>query len=527
MSTPISRPSTPSNSAGKSGFPFTWTGASRPSCATTPGRRALADHVTGPVGNHLQRPRARTLFLWAMLALLPAVVVATWFQLRVVRSLESQVTAREAFNLASRMDAVVAARTSAIRMAAGSLEVENLTASGGLNRLLSNLKELFPDFRSLEVFNEQGQPLAMMGELSLAEVGKQSGLLRSTNHQSGLLTEPVFQDAPADDSFFVTLRHQGPEAVVWFSRVRFSREAITSALEPHRGDRDVRLVSIPPQEAATEKSASRSRVSEPVDQSTSNWWARTYAAVAPLATPGWVVNLKRTVPISLAYYLLMAVGGILVVVAGILCFRTPNGAQTLPEPVDAPEAQALPVVLHPQEEEVPLPRDEPSDHAVIVEEANADASDPVLTQGDTCAQENDEFCADVAWSSWTTEEGVEPASDAASLKELPCDPYCRAEAACQAEDFVEEPDALTAPRDREVEASLVASDSVLSETPEPMSEESMVLDDREDDQFVIVGEPILQDAIPETLEVSWTEPLPEAASAPAKQSGIRIINPWC
>ncbi len=204
-------------------------------------------------------PGQETLFLCAVCACVPVVLVASLYEFRVVGGLESQLTTGEAFKLAARMDAVVAARASAIRMAAGSLEIENLTASGGLNRLLSNLKDLFPDFRSFEVFNEQGQPLAMMGELSLAEVGRKSGLWRSTNRQLGLEAEPMFQDAPAEDSFFLTLRHEASETVVWFSRVRFSREAITTALKPHRRDRNVCLVSTAPREAAAEKSASGPR----------------------------------------------------------------------------------------------------------------------------------------------------------------------------------------------------------------------------------------------------------------------------
>ncbi len=488
-----------------------------------------ADHLTGQWGNQLKSARARTWFLCATLAFLPAVLVAGWFQFRVVGGLESQVNTREAFNLAARMDAVVAARASAIRMAAGSLEIENLTASGGLNRLLSNLKELFPDFRSLEVFNEQGQPLAMMGELSLAEVGRESGLLRSTNHHPSLTTDPMFQDAPANDSFFLTLRHKASEEVVWFSRVRFSREAITAALEAHRGDRSVGLVSIPPQRAATENPASGPHAfahgSESRNHRTFNWRARTYQAVAPLATPGWGVTLKRTVPISLSYYLAMAIGGLLVVMCGIVCFRREASAQTMPEAVDASAVRELPAVVPVQDKQVPLWRDKPSDQAIPPRVATADAGEAALAEVDQHAEAADEFGSAVARSSWNNDDHEVPASETPAPSEFPCERPHGLEPACQAEEFAPAPDAGRLTWEPEVEELPVALNSPASETPQPVSDESMVLVS-EEEESVIVGEPILQDAVPDTLEVSWTEPLSEEGPAAEETSSIRIVNPW-
>jgi hypothetical protein len=149
-------------------------GACREGAYDSPAKEYAIGHRQG----HVPGMSLRTVCLWAALVFVPVVLVASWFQYRVVGGLESELTATEARGLASKMDAVIDARASALRMAGGSIDIENLAASGGLNRLLGGLKDLFPDFRSLEILNEQGQPLAMMGELSLEHVGKRSGLLK-------------------------------------------------------------------------------------------------------------------------------------------------------------------------------------------------------------------------------------------------------------------------------------------------------------------------------------------------------------
>jgi hypothetical protein len=477
-------------------------------------------------GSDLGRSSAITVLLCAGFACLFAGLVAYWFQFRVVEDLETRLTVREARSVAAKIDSVLAARVAALRMAAGSLETEHLSASGGLNRLLANLKGLFPDFRSVEIFNEQGQPLAMMGELSLTEVGKQAGLLRSSNHESGLTREPAFQDAQADDCLYFTLKHQGPDTVAWFSRARFSREAVTSQLGPHKGKRNVRLVSIPfPNATQGDPTSGASFVARPDEsgkKGSSSWRTRSYVAVAPLETPGWCVTLERTIPLSPAFYLLTAIGALSVILAGLLSFAGPAPVQSVATGDEAAQARDVAPVVVPQHQENSTLQPEHLDRAPVQREAIADTDKPEMPQLELACESSAEFGSTTESSSWTRVEEPGPVSD-----EFLSGPAHSPEAHRADDEFAFPPDGVPGPWDAETDDGPMVREPQEPDAFACASEDVKVpLIESADEETVIVGEPILQDPIPETLEVFWNEPVPADSPAPKEQSSVRILGPW-
>ncbi len=125
-----------------------------------------------PRGIARGQSRARSPLFWAIMA-----AIMTMFLVLVARSvfvtpLETRVLAEQARSLAKDLDAVVKARCAAIHVAAGSLDIDNLSASGGLERLLADLRAILPDFSSLEIINDEGQTVAMLGNVALSIIGQ-------------------------------------------------------------------------------------------------------------------------------------------------------------------------------------------------------------------------------------------------------------------------------------------------------------------------------------------------------------------
>ncbi len=228
----------------------------------------------------------------------------------------------------------------------------------------------------------------------------------------------------------------------------------------------------------------------------------------------------------LAYVLAVAIGSLLVLVSAIFGLRPARPVQTMPEVIEPSAAEELPAVVHTHTEDVPLP-DEPSNLPPLAQEpigeANEAALAPLLDQHD---QDAEEFGSAVAWSSWHGDKEPVSAPEPPAASEVFCESPHALEEPCQAEEFAREAEAERLTWEPEVEELPAAFDAAVSDIPAPVSEESMGLVDSEDEELIIVGEPILQDAIPETLEVSWTEPLFEDDSKAKEQESIKIVSPW-
>ena len=536
MTSRFSRNATPSCSDEGSGlYPGSSSFASQFDVQAPPSGSAR-EHIIGQGQGLLNGLSLKIVWLCAALVLVPAIIVASWFQYRVVGGLESQLTSIEARNLAAKMDGVIDARASALRMAAGSLEIENLAASGGLNRLLGGLKDLFPDFRSLEIFTEQGQPLAMMGELSLETVRKHSGMRKGARHEPELVSEPVFKDTPAADCFFITMKHQGPDKSVWFSRARFSREAVTAVLEPQRVDRNAHLVSNQPQVPTDTKAASDSPAAsasnEPAATASGAWGTRSFFAQAPLDTPDWKITLERRVPVSKLSYLALFMGGLLFAGSGIILLKSKKSGNA---PITA-QAAAVPeledVISHMEDGEEPLPDASDLDPDVseafaqaLAREAIVHADDAETADTVPAAEKSDILGPAGAPSLFAEEDDAFLDGRGAIREEERCDPFVGLQEELDlTEQGIELSDTGTfalEPSDDTTEEPEVAE----IQTAEMAADEAAVVEFEEMAESVAIGDPIQLDNIPDTLEVCWNESSEEDAQA-AEQSGEGVVDRW-
>ena len=174
-------------------------------------------------------PNGRPLTFWILLTCVAIVTVALAGHLLIIAPLEQSLLKEQARSLANDLDGLVSARTAAVRVAAGNLDIDNLSAAGGLDRLLNTLRSLFPDFSNIELLNDRGQTLAMMGDLNLSLAGAPKSA-QVVIDSSTVENKFLFRDDPANQSFLIIMQHGDPDSGRWFSRTRFLRTPIDTIL---------------------------------------------------------------------------------------------------------------------------------------------------------------------------------------------------------------------------------------------------------------------------------------------------------
>ena len=234
--------------------------------------------------------------------------------------LEQNLLQEQARGLARELDGLVSARSAALRVAADSLDIDNLSAAGGLDRLLSSLRSLFPDFSNIELLNDRGQTLAMMGDLNISLAGTPKSaqvLVNSAPTEAKLL----FRDDPANQSFLVIMRHGDPDSGYWFSRTRFSRSAIDSILASAGSGRSPVLVTHdihknPDQESEFNATNSGPSAARSKDDTHTRWWNPGKSSEVQLSVPGWALRLEA-VPAWMDYCPHVLIPGLIML---LICF---------------------------------------------------------------------------------------------------------------------------------------------------------------------------------------------------------------
>jgi hypothetical protein len=252
-------------------------------------------------GRILGRLRARLLVFWILIACITTMVVAIAGHFLVVAPLEQALLAEQARSLAKEVDGLIKARSAAISVAAGNLDIDNLSAAGGLDRLLSSLRALFPDFSNIEIINHRGQTIAMMGSLNLALAGTPTTPHVSTKTSLSVSDKLLFRDDPSNESFLIIMRHGDADSGHWFSRTRFRRTPIESVLNSAGASKSARLITHSgaiPDNVETQSDQKpvedqESSTGQAVDRAHSGWWAQAKAAEINLPTPGWTIILER------------------------------------------------------------------------------------------------------------------------------------------------------------------------------------------------------------------------------------------
>jgi hypothetical protein len=249
------------------------------------------------------------IFTWIVVACLPGLLLGLGAFISAVGPLEKKFLDLEARGVARDIDSLVQVRIAAVKIAAAGIEIDDLSEAGALDNLLTSFRSAFQDFLSLEVLNEHGEVLAMVGELPLSEARRFSGTEQSAITGNAKLGDSeVFLDDPKTNCFFITAQHESQDGTRWFSRTRYGRDPIEKILTQEGNQWTAQLERIPGGDgkAADRKSAGTGFFE--------NWFGNSDLAEAPLSTSGWIVTLdkasKRTflskIPIALVVMIVLA-----------------------------------------------------------------------------------------------------------------------------------------------------------------------------------------------------------------------------
>lgn len=285
--------------------------------------------------------------IWLCVACLPGLLLGLGAFLSAVGPLEKRLLDLEASGLARDIDSVVKVRIAAVKIAATGIEIDDLSEAVALDNLLTSFRSAFRDFLSLEVLNEHGEVLAMVGELPLSEARRFSGTERPAKAgKAKLVDSDAFLDDPKANCFFITAQHESEDGTRWFSRTRYTRDPIEKILSREGNQWTAGLQRIPDSdgEAANRKL--------PSGGFTANWLGNTDMAEARLSTAGWIVTLDKAskqtllskVPFTLV--VLIALGAVLACLYRIVTTtRSPEG-QDIPTKWSPIDFRARPVAEH-------------------------------------------------------------------------------------------------------------------------------------------------------------------------------------
>ncbi|MEJ2718627.1 MAG: hypothetical protein P8182_16095, partial [Deltaproteobacteria bacterium] len=181
-----------------------------------------------------------TLHLCLILAWLPALVVAVAAYFAVLAPLTEKALLAETYGIARQLDETLMMRSIVLDMATDELKMEKLQESAVLDDLMRSIRSHFPDFISLEVIDDEGTIVSMVGELSLSEEGlpSRANTAELTHSRSGQYRHAwTFRDDPASDSYYLTRERTETGGEKWFARARFARAPIQAAMDsPVRND---------------------------------------------------------------------------------------------------------------------------------------------------------------------------------------------------------------------------------------------------------------------------------------------------
>ena len=248
----------------------------------------------------------RPALIWLLVACVPGLLVGVASHLFSVEPLEKRLLQVEALQTAKQLEAVVKMRAAAIQIAASTRSSSSLVDTKGLDRLLAALRGSFPDFLSMEILDEHGDILAMVGELPLSEATKSVG--KSKTPKVGTMSyrdRDLFRDSPESDSFVLTVKHKGQEGKVWFTRTRFAREPIKLALSMAREKATAALMPLPDGEA------------DGFSTPATSWWAGPSATTVKLGIPGWAIRVKSRAARSMFPLAAAIAAGLIAAIIGL------------------------------------------------------------------------------------------------------------------------------------------------------------------------------------------------------------------
>jgi len=176
-------------------------------------------------------------------------------------------------SLAQRVDTFIKVRTASFWAVTSRLDPENLLTDAHVERSLVALREFCSDFLSLEVLDEQGEILAMLGDIPLSEAGRQ-GISEDVKSLAAAQDSrrEWFSDDPGSGSYYIITSHTARDGRKWLARGRFSRTQLELTLSSANQFGTAQLRNT----ASEAPSPHSSRIS-----------------LAPLSYPGWSILFEQ------------------------------------------------------------------------------------------------------------------------------------------------------------------------------------------------------------------------------------------
>lgn len=227
-----------------------------------------------------------------LVAGITGLLVTFVIQTRYLVPVENELVAQDVKFITDRIDSLIKLRSFLVISAAGKGNLETFLEKGGLEKLSASIRESFPDFLSLEVVNDRGEVLGMIGDLNLQPLNTKTrgGTFIQLSTAINFYNS-VFSDDPAAKSFMITCRHFAADRGIWYSRCRFARDEIEALLSSFKNEK----VSLVPiwgggiNPGMLENFTNHTQ--EPVLNGTP--WSSVEKGEMLLQSPGWMVRVEK------------------------------------------------------------------------------------------------------------------------------------------------------------------------------------------------------------------------------------------
>ncbi|MBI5249684.1 MAG: hypothetical protein HY912_09330, partial [Desulfomonile tiedjei] len=224
----------------------------------------------------------------------------------------------QAKSLAKELDAALKIRAAVVMSVVYNRSLEKLLASTGLDNFANFIHGQLSDFLSLEMLNDNGEVVAMIGELPLSQAdlsSKDAGENVFRKDPRAFVTG-IFRDDPVNGCFFLTCRHRNGDGTYWYTRTRFTRRVIEGLLNEFQGRAS--LVSI---------SGGKHDLEVVYGHPTRTYgssWSGLQSVEATLESPGWLVKVAAEDNVSPFRRKSIILPAIALVFTIIACFLWPR-----------------------------------------------------------------------------------------------------------------------------------------------------------------------------------------------------------
>ena len=141
-----------------------------------------------------------------------------------ISPLEQRLVEEKTRSLAQQVEAIIEVRASSLWAVTSVLDIDNLRPDNNVTNSMNALRQRCADFLSLELLDEQGEILAMLGDVPLSEAGRRGTVEDVAGLKSqGSSVNEWFTADQASSCFYVTTKQIAPDGKMWFARARFAR----------------------------------------------------------------------------------------------------------------------------------------------------------------------------------------------------------------------------------------------------------------------------------------------------------------